>query len=550
MAKETGETGMAMRKVMRTGPGRLLAVATITAAMAAAGTAGATAQPSTSTPGQWPMAGQNIDDTHVQAAEHAIWPANVNSLAPQWTLTTAGAVSATPTVYDGAVYLPDTGGQLWAVAADTGKVIWSHTVSSYTGVPGDLARTSPAVSGSELILGDWPYFSATAPATVFAVNRFTGQLLWSTTVHSSPAALITGSPVVASGVVYVGVSSKEESLSAAPGYPCCTFRGAVAALNATTGRLLWKTYTVPSNNSGSDTNLPGFYSGAAVWGSTPVVDPARGLLYVGTGNNYTVPSGVCTKPGQTGCTPPAPGDYADSILALNLQTGAVAWADHTLSSDVWTVAMPTGPDFDFGSGPNLFTTTDPSTGQPEQLLGIGQKSGVYWAIDPATGKVVWQTQVGPGGPAGGIQWGSATDGNRIYVAEADTSGQPYTLGGSGPSAGQTITGGSWAALDAATGKILWQTPDPQAAADTGFVSAANGVVYAGSDASTGTNMYALNAGTGRILWRFTSGGSVSGGASVADGTVYWGSGYCGGPCLSAGNPPANNNKLYAFTLAG
>src|SRR6266702_2739863 len=281
MAKETGETGMAMRKVMRTGPGRLLAVATITAAMAAAGTAGATAQPSTSTPGQWPMAGQNIDDTHVQAAEHAIWPANVNSLAPQWTLTTAGAVSATP--------------------------------------------------------------------TVFAVNRFTGQLLWSTTVHSSPAALITGSPVVASGVVYVGVSSKEESLSAAPGYPCCTFRGAVAALNATTGRLLWKTYTVPSNNSGSDTNLPGFYSGAAVWGSTPVVDPARGLLYVGTGNNYTVPSGVCTKPGQTGCTPPAPGDYADSILALNLQTGAVAWADHTLSSDVWTVAMPTGPDFDFGS---------------------------------------------------------------------------------------------------------------------------------------------------------------------------------------------------------
>jgi polyvinyl alcohol dehydrogenase (cytochrome) len=538
---------MVMRKAMFARPGWLLAA---TAVMFAAGMTAAAAQSSPTAAPEWPMAGQNISDTHFQAAGPAISAGNVHTLAPKWTLAAAGAVSATPTVDHGAVYVPDTGGQLWAVAADTGQVIWSRTIASYTGVPGDLSRTSPAVYNSELILGDWPFFSPTAPATVFAVSRLTGQLLWATTVDSSPAALITGSPVVAGGVVYVGVSSKEETLSAQPGYPCCTFRGAVAALNATTGQILWKTYTVPSNNSGGDTNLPGFYTGAAVWASSPVVDPARGLLYVGTGNNYTVPAGVCSKAGQTGCTPPASDDYADSILALNLQTGAVAWADHTLSSDVWTIAAPTGPDFDFGSGPNLFTTTNPVTGQSEQLLGIGQKSGVYWAVDPATGKVAWQTQVGPGGHVGGIEWGSATDGNRIYVAEADTSGQPYTLGGSGPSAGQTITGGSWAALDAATGQILWQTPDPQAAADTGFVSAANGVVYAGSDAATGNNMYALDAGTGQILWSFASGGSVNGGAAAAAGALYWGSGYCGGPCLAAGQPPANNNKLYAFAPAG
>ncbi len=537
---------MTIRKALTGRPGRLLAAAAVLAVMPAAGLTAATAQSATPGSGQWPMAGQNIGDTHVQADEHMISPANVGTLAPAWTLTAAGPVSATPTVYHGDVYVPDDGGELWAVSAGTGQVLWSHAIASYTGVQGDLSRTSPAVYGGELILGDWPFFSATAPATVFAVDRSTGQLLWSTVVDHSPASLITGSPVVANGVVYVGVSSKEETLAAEPGYPCCTFRGAVVALNATTGQILWKTYTMPSNNSGGDTNTPGYYTGGAVWGSSPVVNPALGLLYVGTGNNYTVPPGVCSQAGQTGCTAPATDDYADSILALNLQTGAVVWADHTLSADVWTVAMPTGPDFDFGSGPNLFTTTNPATGQSEQLLGIGQKSGVYWAVDPATGKVVWQTQVGPGGPTGGIEWGSAADGNRIYVAEADTSGQPYPVGGSGPAAGQTITGGSWAALDAATGKILWQTPDPQAAADTGFVTAANGVVYAGSDAATGTNMYALATGTGQILWRFASGGSVSGGASVVDGTVFWGSGYCGGPCQDAGSPPGNNNKLYAF----
>jgi polyvinyl alcohol dehydrogenase (cytochrome) len=528
-------------------PFRLTALAAAVAAMCATGSTVATAPLGAPAAQQWPMAGQGIDDDHFQPAEQAISPANVRSLVPKWKLTTAGAISATPTVYDGAVYVPDTGGQLWAASASGGRVLWSRSIASYTGVPGDLSRTSPAVYGSELILGDWPFFSATAPATVFAVNQDTGQLMWSTVVDSSPASLITGSPVVAGGVVYVGVSSKEETLAAQPGYSCCTFRGAVAALSATTGQILWKTYTVPSNDSGGDTNSPGAYSGAAVWGSTPAVDPERGLLYVGTGNNYTVPPGVCTAPGQTGCAHPASDDYADSILALNLRTGAVAWADHTLSSDVWTIARPVGPDFDFGSGPNLFITTNPATGQREQLLGIGQKSGVFWAVDPATGRIVWQTQVGPGGPSGGILWGSATDGDRIYVAEADSTGQPYTLGGSGPAAGRTITGGSWAALDAATGKILWQAPDPQGAADTGFVSAANGVVYAGSSAATGTNMYALEARTGKILWSFASGGSVSGGAAVVSDTLYWGSGYCGGPCQQAGQPPVNNNLLYAFT---
>jgi polyvinyl alcohol dehydrogenase (cytochrome) len=536
---------MRRRGILPAGLGRVAAVAAAVAGILAIGTTAAMALPSTAGPGWWPMAGQNINDTHSQSAEYAISPARAGGLTPKWVLATAGAVAATPTVDDGAVYVPDLGGKLWALAAGSGQVLWSHAISGYTGVAGDVSRISPAVYGNELILGDGllPSSAATG-AHVFAVDRNSGTLLWSTLVDSDPLAIITSSPVVYNGIAYLGISSKEEVLAAPPG----VFRGAVVALNASTGKILWKSYTVPSNNGNSDTNLPGFYSGNSVWASTPVVDPARGLLYVGTGNNYTAPPGTCDRPGQTGCTPPAAGDYTDSILALRLGDGTVAWADKALSSDVWTIGVPAGVDLDFGTGANLFTTANPATGQPEQLLGIGQKSGVYWAVDPATGKVAWQTQVGPGGLNGGLEWGSATDGQRIYVAEADSDNLPYTLGGSGPDAGKTVTGGSWAALDPATGKILWQTPDPSGAYDTAFVSTANGVVYAGSLARTGTNMYALDASTGKILWSFASGGSVVGGASIAHGTVYWGSGYCGAPCVLAGAAPTNNNKLYAFGL--
>jgi polyvinyl alcohol dehydrogenase (cytochrome) len=541
------------RRMLRAGGGRVAMVIAAVAGFTGAGATGALAGTGALTgpggvPGQWSMAGQNVNDTHFQAAEHEISAANTGRLAPRWTLTAAGAISTTPTVDDGAVFVPDYGGKLWAVAAGSGRVLWSKDISSYTGVAGDVSRTSPAVYGDDLLLGDgWILSSGaagTSGARVFAVNRRSGGPVWSTQVDTDPNAQITSSPVIYDGVAYVGVSSKGE------GNNTDSFRGAVIALNAATGKLLWKTYTVPSNNGGGDSNKPGYYSGNAVWESSMAVDPWRGLLYLDTGNNYSVPDGVCTTPQQTGCTSPVADDYVDSILALKLSDGTIAWADHTLSTDLWTLPQPVGPDFDFGAGPNLFTTVNPATHRPEQLLGAGAKSGVYWAVDPATGKVAWQTTIGPADVVtnAGIEYGTATDGRRIYAAEADTAGLPYTLGGSGPDAGKTVTGGSWAAMDPATGKILWQTPDPEGAVDAGFVSVANGVVYGGSMATTGTSMYALDAATGKILWSFTSGGSVTGGAAIVGGSVYWGSGYCGTLCLGSTTPVLNNNKVYAFSL--
>src|SRR5262249_45689578 len=138
--------------------------------------------------------------------------------------------------------------------------------------------------------------------------------------------------------------------------------------------------------------------------------------------------------------------------------------------------------------------------------------------------------------------GMIAPGTRIYGAEADTGRIPYKLKGSGPFAGQTITSGSWTALDPVTGAILWQTPDPQSLPDSGFVSVANGVAYVGSNAATGTNMYGLDASTGTILWSFASGGEVRSGAAIVGAKDYWGSRYRGGgtKSLMRSNYPARS----------
>ena len=158
-------------------------------------------------------------------------------------------------------------------------------------------------------------------------------------------------------VVYVGVSSNEESLATDPAYPCCSFHGSVVALDAVNGRMLWKTYTVPDNGE-----APGGYSGGAC-GQPPAIDPAAGVLYVGTGNNYDVPQSVkdclasADPASQSLCF--APDDYFDAALSLDLRTGAVHWAHRLQGFDVWTVAcltntnpvacpVPSSPDFDLG----------------------------------------------------------------------------------------------------------------------------------------------------------------------------------------------------------
>lgn len=480
------------------------------------------------------MAGQDIGDSRNQPAETTINNSNVNSLVVKWSFTTGASVSATPTVVNGQVYFPDWAGNLYALDANTGQQIWQTQIPSYTGIAGDVSRVSPAVYNNEIILGD--DLSEAGPhdgARLIAVDSATGKLLWMTQIDTHPAAIITGAAVVSNGVVYQGVSSSEEQYATNPKYPCCTFRGSIVAVDAATGKVLWKTYTAPDNGGATDQ-----YSGNAIW-QPPVIDTMKGMLYTGTGNNYTVPSSVetCQLMNRLATNCASPDDHFDSAVAMNLQTGAIVWSQQLFGYDVWTVACltqsnpaacpnPPGPDDDLGgSGGNLMGS----------IVGFGAKSGFYWALNTADGSIAWDTQVGPGGNLGGIQWGTATDGQRIYVPVTNNEHFKYVLAN-----GQTITGSAWNALDPATGNILWQTPDPTQGMNFNYGSAsvANGVMYAGS---LDGHMYAFDAATGKILWNYLPGGSILGGPAIANGVIYWGSGYA----RSGGTA---NNKFYAFAL--
>jgi polyvinyl alcohol dehydrogenase (cytochrome) len=484
------------------------------------------------------MGGQNISDT--RSGSSTINPDNAKNLALKWKFTTHGDVSATPAVADGAVYFPDWGGYMYKLDAKTGEEIWSKQVGAYDGIPGAVARTSPAVDGNTVYIGDQN------GGHLIAIDTATGEARWSTALDGHFAAIVTQSPVVHDGVVYVGVASSEEGLAAfIPGYVCCTFRGSFSAVDAATGRVLWKTYTTP----------PG-YSGAGVWSSTAAIDPASRTVYISTGNNYSVPDSAkeCQQNGGTPAECLPPDNYIDAILALNMDTGAVKWATGVQGFDDWNVAcipgLPNpnacpqdpGPDFDFGSGPNLFTVK--MGGEKRKVVGAGQKSGQYWLLDAATGQILWVASVAPGSTLGGIEWGTATDGKRIYVAETNYFRIPHQL----PD-GRTITSGSFAAIDAATGAVVWHVPDPRGlsdpdhAVDLGPTTIANGVVYVGS--MTG-HMYALDANKGTILWQYQGQGASNAGPAISGGDINWGNGY-----NHLGIPEGSSStSFYAFSLNG
>jgi len=156
-----------------------------------------------------------------------------------------------------------------------------------------------------------------------------------------------------------------------------------------------------------------------------------------------------------------------------------------------------------------------------------------------------------------MNWGTAADDDRIYVSITNQHHLPYKLTQKGMLTNETTTGGSWAALDPQTGTILWQTSDPQVETLPGLgvvgvwdlapVTVANGVVYVASMAKLPSQdqMFALDASTGAILWHFKAGSSVNAAPAVADGTIYWGSGYS-----RSGVEGSGNNQFYAFSIDG
>lgn len=509
----------------------------------------------------WPSAGRDLKNTRYQADEARISPATVGGLRLRWSFATAGDVTANPALDADHLYFPDSGGWLYKVHRKTGALAWKVRVGDLTGIPGDFARASPALAGKLLILGNQAG-KLTDPqgAVVVGVDKTSGQLLWRTRIDGPIDAasanagwrqrysFITHSAIVADGQAIVGLASNEELVAGfwprAAGWTW-NFRGSVVSLDVATGAVRWRTYMVPEG-----------YSGGAVWGSTGAVDRQRRRVYMATGNHYSVPDAVlaCLNGGGTpaGCI--APDNHIDSIVAMDLDTGAIVWGAKGLPYDAWNVGCgldipgvisiapndncpnPKGPDWDFAQGPMLFGGPG-AAATDAALVGAGQKSGWFWAFRAADGQPAWATQVAPPGLTGGLQWGSASDGRRLYVAVANSG---LTGSGTQPGAwtlkdGSTTTAGGWAALDAATGALVWTTRDPSGSRAEAAVSGANGVVFGCNLDQVNGTMYAMDARDGRILWSHHSGsglspfvsgvfGACNAGPSIADGMVFWGTG--------------------------
>ena len=452
-----------------------------------------------------------------------------------------------PAVANGRIFF-GAQGAVYSVDAASGCVYWMTKV--------DGVRSAAVIGKTGHGKQTAVFFDAGPNA--YALDAATGKQIWKTRAAEHFAASATGAPLLRKGVLYFGFSSFEEALPPIPSYQCCTFRGSVVAVKADTGKVIWTTYTVPSpqptekNKAGVQMYGP---SGAGVW-STPTFDEKHKVIYVGTGDNYSHPTT----------------DTSDAVLALDAKTGKLLWSRQMTGGDAFNNACsipgaancppPAGRDFDFGQPPMLVSVAN---GQRE--LVIGQKSGMAYAIDPdKQGAILWQTRVGEGSALGGVQWGSATDGQNMYVAASDIRFKGIAMDKTAPQGYRLLVdpthGGGLAALDLASGQKVWTTTAPLACggrqgcspAQSQAVTAIPGVVFSGS---LDGHIRAYSTADGKILWdvdtahEYTTvngqpahGGSLDGpGPVIAEGMVYVNSGYgqFGG---------MSGNVLLAFSVDG
>ena len=459
--------------------------------------------------------------------------ATASRLKLKWAFGFPGVTSAfgTPTVADGRIYTGAADGTVYSLDTAAGCVYWT-----YAAVAG--VRGAPVLANGSVYFGD-------LRGNVYSLNASTGALLWKVHAEEHPLGVITGSLKFDSGRLYVPVSGRDESIAAInPSYECCTFRGSVVALDASTGKRVWIAYTVLDAPHVTGANAKGVRtwgpSGAVPW-SSPTLDLRKRVLYVGTGVNYSNP----------------PTETSDALLALDMDSGRMMWSRQFTGNDSYNFACgaqdktncPKDPfiDADFGNSGILRTLAN-----GKRILVISDKGGTVYGVDPdQEGKILWKQKIAAGGVNGGTMWGGASDENGVaYIGVSDfTPGKPET-------------GGGLVALKLATGEKLWTTaaPKPTCLAVAGCSSAQPapvtvipGVAFLGS---WDGHIRAYETVKGAIIWDFDTaqefpsvngvkahGGSINSMAPVvAGGSLYITSGYSG-----AAMP---GNVLLAFSVDG
>ena len=493
----------------------------------------------------WNGWGSDLSNTRFQPADRAGLTADqVPRLKLKWAFAFPNAPLAwgQPTVVGGRIFVPSANRNVYSLDAKSGCQYWSfetegpaRTAITIATLPGETKRYAA-------FLGD-------LRANAYAVDAVSGELLWKAHVDAHPRARIVGALEYYDGRVFVPVTGGEE-VGLGAQYECCSSRGALVALDAFTGKQVWKTYTISEEPrrlgktaAGVETWGP---SGASIW-SAPTLDVKRRIVYAGTGDNFSNPA---TK-------------TSDAVLAFNMDTGTLLWSKQLTENDVFNLVCVgqgcgehLGPDFDIGASPILATLTN-----GKRTLLVSQKSGIARALDPdANGKILWETRVGRGGRLGGIQWGSAFDGKNMYVAVSDIT---FMQGGSDRRSRRPDpkVGGGLFALNPATGEKVWTAAPPFCGdrpscspAQSAAVSVIPDVVFSGS---VDGHLRAYSTRDGKVIWDFDTareftgvngttakGGSMDGpGPTIADGMLYVNSGYA-----TWGGLPGN--VLLAFSVDG
>jgi polyvinyl alcohol dehydrogenase (cytochrome) len=496
----------------------------------------------TAGPHDWNGWGRDFGNARFQA-EAGLKAADIPRLKVKWVFAYPGNVAdGQPAVVGGMLFVANRAGRVFALNAETGCTYWSFLAEG--GIHAGISIG--ALPGGKSVA-----YVTTENGYLHALDALTGTPIWVTRVEDHPATRLTGSPTLFGGRLYVPLSSLEEVSLFNPNYACCTFRGGIAAVDAVTGKLVWKSHTVEQEAkqigvSASGTKLFG-PAGVAIF-SAPTIDPKRKLVYAGTGNSYTQDSI----------------DTANSIIAFDLETGARRWVTQALPDDnVCPKALKaeecphTGPDFDFAAPPVLRKLPN-----GKEILVAISKADEAFGFDPDQyGRLVWRQKLGKGSRTAGV-WGMAADATRFYVGGADVRPQPDVIVGG-------LNG-----VDIATGKLDWHSPAPPAVcgwgdaqtpmsiangavgcspAQPGAIAAIPDVVFSGS---VDGHMRAFSSKDGAKLWDFDTGrsftainaataigGSISnGGEAIANGVLFVNSG-------SAGvHQPGN--ALIAFTVDG
>jgi polyvinyl alcohol dehydrogenase (cytochrome) len=478
----------------------------------------------------WNGWGVDLLNSRFQPAAGAqLTATRVAQLQLKWAFGFPGvkSVLGQPTVAGGRVFLGVDTGNVYALDAAKGCLYWSFQADA-----GVRSAITVERSGAR-----YAAYFGDLKANAYAVDAASGELIWKASIDDHPSARITGAPKAFEGRVYIPVASGEEGAGVNSRYACCTFRGSVVALDAATGRRIWKTYMIADEPTpaGKNTNGTARFgpAGAGVW-SSPTIDARRRVLYVGTGDAYTEPAAKNT----------------DAIVALDLATGKIVWSAQDTENDAWLVgcagpfteAKPRpencpkdlGPDHDFGSPPMLVTLAGGRT-----ILVAGQKSGNVWAHDPdKQGAVVWRTALVENTRefGGKIVWGGAADAENAY----------FGLGTGGIAAVGLKDGERrwFTALDAAADLARFHRHD-------GPLSAIPGVIFSGGWDGV---LRALSSADGHVLWQYNTvhdyrtvngvaakGGSMgAAGPTVAGGILFVPSGYVG---VNNGMP---GNVLLAF----